>query len=201
MTQIACTHCDLLINTSPLEKGQQAVCPRCKQTLYLDDKSLTTSIALLYTALIVYIPAITLPFLSIETAGQVHSMSLITSITTISHGRSTLLAAVVFALVLLLPLIKLIGLLLVTSTLVKKKSPLFTRISLRYLIEALPWSMLEVYLIGVLITLVKLTSYASVSFLSGFYAFILLIILNAIISVQLPKQRLWQRVHVASRTP
>lgn len=195
MKQIACTHCDLLLNTTPLKTGERAVCPRCQQMLYLDNKSLLNSIALLITALIIYIPAITLPFLSIETGEQQHAMSLVSSISTIAHGKAMVLAGVVLFLVLLLPLLKLLGLLVISVALSQGKASILTRISTRYLLQLTPWSMLEVYLIAVLITLVKLTSYASVNFLSGFYIFVVLIILNAIISMRLPRQRLWQRIH------
>lgn len=194
MTEIACIHCDLLLNPKPLQSGEKAVCPRCHQVLYFDDKSLLHSIALLITALIVYLPAVSLPFLSMETAGQTHTMSLISSIATIAQGKTALLAAVVLMLVLLLPLVKLLGLLMITLPLSQGKAPKFTRLSTRYLLQLTPWSMLEVYLIGVLITLVKLTSYADIHFLGGFYAFVLLIILNAVISMRLPRQRLWQAI-------
>lgn len=195
MKPIACIHCDLLLNTTALKSGERAVCPRCQQMLYLDDKSLVSSIALLITALIIYIPAITLPFLSIETGGQQHAMSLVSSISTIAHGKAILLAAVVLFLVLLLPLLKLLGLLAICLPLSQGKVPSLTRIATRHLLHLTPWSMLEVYLIAVLISLVKLTSYATISFLSGFYIFVLLIILDAVISMRLPKQRLWQRIH------
>lgn len=198
MTKIACTHCDLLLNTEQLQAGERAICPRCHQTLYLDSKSLLNSMALLVTAMIIYLPAITLPFLNIETAGQTHQISLVESIVIIAQGKTVLLAVVVLFLVLLLPLLRLIGLLIITLLLSQGKAPLSARVSARYLMQLLPWGMLEVYLIGVLITLVKLTSYATVGFLSGFYAFVVLIILNAVINMRLPRQRLWQYIHQVS---
>lgn len=199
MAHIACLHCDLLVQTVDLQSGEHAVCPRCHQTLYLDQRSFNTSIALLLTALLIYFPAVLLPFLQMETAGQTRQVSLLTSVTTIAHSDMLLLSATVFALVLLFPLLKILGLLSIMLPLSRDKLPFFGVVPTRWLIGASPWSMVEVYLVGVLVTLVKLTGIASVDFSGGFYAFILLIVINAVISVRLPHKRIWQSIAALKR--
>ncbi len=194
MSKVACLHCDLLIDTIALSSGESAYCPRCQQVLYHDEKSLSLSVALLLTALIIYFPATLLPFLGMETAGQYHEITLFSSILEIAHGRTAFLALTVFMLVLSFPLIKFIGLLSILLPLLYGRLPFFGLGMTRFILRLMPWSMVEVYLIGVLVTLVKLSSMATISFLGGFYAFTLLIVINAAIGVILPKKRIWQTI-------
>lgn len=194
MRYIACLHCDLLVKSKPLSLGQQANCPRCHHVLYHDKKALSASLALLLTALILYLPAILLPFLNMQSAGQEQEISLLSSIAEIAAGSNIYLAITVFVLVMLLPLIKFFGGLLIVLPILLHKRPVLSVSFIRYILQLASWSMVEVYLIGVIVTLVKLTGIADIYFLSGFYAFALLIIVDALISVTLPKKRIWQNL-------
>lgn len=194
MNRIACLHCDLLLQTSTLTAGESAVCPRCGQTLYYDKRSLGSSLALLLTAIVLYFPAVLLPFLSLQAAGREQAVSLFSSITTVSGGDVFMLAVIVFALVMALPLIKFVGLLAVILPLSRQKLPPFSEETIRMILHFMPWGMAEVYLVGVLVTLTKLSDLATIGFLNGFYVFFLLIIVDTLISITLPKKRIWQTI-------
>ncbi len=194
MAKLACLHCDLLLNSVDVQRGQRAVCPRCKQVIYLDQQSFNTSLALLITALLLYFPAILSPFLQMEVSGQSQQVSLLSSITTIAAGDTLLLAVTVFMLVLVFPLIKFLGLLSIMLPLASQRLPFFGIGMTRFILQSAPWSMVEVYLVGVLVTLVKLSAMASIDFSVGFYTFIALILINAAISMVLPRKRIWQHI-------
>lgn len=194
MATLACLHCDLLIKHIDIRRGERAVCPRCKQIIYLDQQTFNTSLALLLTALLVYFPAVLLPFLSMEVGGQSHQVSLLSSMIIIADGDTVLLAITVFMLVLVFPLIKFFGLLTIMLPLSRNRLPFFGVTATRFILQSAPWSMVEVYLVGVLVTLVKLTSIATVNFSVGFYTFVALILLNAAISAIFPNKRIWQSI-------
>lgn len=194
MDKTACTHCDLLVNITTIEQGEKAICPRCHQLLYLDDKSFSSSLALLFTALLVYFPAVLLPFLNMKTSGKEQQISLLTSVTEIATGNTAFLALAIFLLVLTFPLINILGLLSIMVPLSKGKTPFFGIGMTRFIMKVAPWNMIEVYLVGVLVTLVKLSSLADIAFLQGFYAFVILIIINTLIALFLPRKRIWQRI-------
>ncbi|PID66383.1 MAG: hypothetical protein CR975_03215 [Gammaproteobacteria bacterium] len=201
MSYIACLHCDLLIKTRSLSLGEHADCPRCHQVLYHDKRNLSSSLALLIAALIIYFPAILLPFLNMQASGQEQEISLFSSLAEIAAGSSLYLAITVFVLVLFLPLLKFLGLLLIIIPLSRQRRPLLGVTVIRYILNLASWSMVEVYLIGVIVTLVKLTGIADIYFLNGFYAFALLIIVDALISLTLPKKRIWQGVSILNQQP
>lgn len=194
MKKIACLYCDLLVETKSINKGQAAICPRCKELLYHDKKSLSLSLSLLLTALILYLPSILLPFLQMQTTGQVQEISLWSSLFEIASGSSFLLAATVFILVLLLPLVKFLGLLLIILPLSTGRLPLVGIRATRLILSIARWSMAEVYLIGAIVSIVKLEAIADIGFLGGFYVFALLIIVDAMISFTLPTKRIWQNI-------
>lgn len=47
-----------------------------------------------------------------------------------------------------------------------------------------PWNMLEVYLVGVVVTLVKIMSMASVKFDTGFWAFVALMACSVLVNLR-----------------
>lgn len=195
---VACLHCDLLIHGQSLSHGQRAVCPRCQQVLYYEQRNITTSLALLVTALVLYLPAVLLPFLSMQAAGQVHQVSLWGSLAEITQGSSIYLAITVFMLVMFLPLVKFVGVLFILLSLKAERLPVLNVTIVRYILKLASWSMVEVYLIGVIVTLVKLSSIADIAFLSGFYVFLFLMLIDALISLTLPRKRIWQNIGLAS---
>lgn len=191
---IACIHCDLLINSVAVNNKEQAICPRCNHTLYSSPPCIHSNIAWVITGLLFYFPTILLPFLQLETSGQTQTISLLSSVFVIGHNEMILLAITVALLVIIFPLIKLLGLLSILIPLSKGQPPLLRINFTRWIINSAPWNMIEVYLVGVLVTLVKLTAIADVSFSVGFYTFVLFIIVNGIISFGLPKIRIWQTI-------
>lgn len=194
MTKLACLHCDLLIHHVDIQHGERAVCPRCQQVIYLDQQAFHTTLALLVTALLLYFPAILLPFLSMEVGGQTHQISLLSSIIIIAKGNAIVLAITVFMLVLAFPLIKFLGLLSIMLPLSRGRMPFFGVGTTRFILQSVPWSMTEVYLVGVLVTLVKISGLATVSFSMGFFTFIAVILVNAGLSLVLPRKRIWQTI-------
>lgn len=194
MTKLACLHCDLLVSHTNIQRGQSAVCPRCREVIYLDQQAFNTSLSLLLTALLFYFPAILLPFVQMEIGGRTHEISLLSSISTIAKGNSILLAGTVLMLVLVFPLIKFWGLLSIMLPISHGRLPFFGVGMTRFILRSAPWSMTDVYLIGVMVTMVKIAGMATVTFSLGFFCFVALIIINAALSVKLPRKRIWQSI-------
>ena len=67
---IACHECDLIHQREPINEGQKALCLRCGANLYAEKVNMVSrSLALNLSALILYLIAISLPFLGIEAKG------------------------------------------------------------------------------------------------------------------------------------
>ena len=192
---IACHDCDLLQYRRQLHDGETARCARCQAFLYKrKPDSINRALALTLTSLILFLLANSFPFLSMQVQGREQSISLLSAVWSLYEEQQWLLATCVGFLILLAPLLKLVGLLYLLLPLslgrALPRSPLTYRI-----VDLLtPWSMMEVYLIGTLVALVKLMELAHIVLGLSFWSFIGLIICETAVGITLDGVSLWQRL-------
>lgn len=192
---IACHECDLLQRKRALREGETARCVRCGAFLYQHRRhSLDRALALSLASLILFALANAFPFLSMEVQGRVQSITLPSAVVALYEEGQLLLAGCVGLMILLAPLLKILGLLYVLIPLQLHRplprSPLTYRV-----VELLaPWSMMEVYLIGVLVSLVKLAELAQIVLGVSFWSFIGLIVTETAAGVMLDHHALWHRM-------
>ena len=67
----------------------------------------------------------------------------------------------------------------------------------KWLNQTEPWNMVEVFLLGVLVSLLKLAKVADVHFGMGFWAFAALILCMAAAIASIDRDELWDRLEVA----
>ncbi len=188
---IACLHCDLLLRKKSLKSNQRAVCPRCGGLIYYSKNNIYTSLALSLAGIIIYIPTIVLPFLRLQVGNTLHEVNLLGSLVELTNGTGLYLALTVLVLVILLPMIKICGIFYIVISIISHRIPSMNINFTRYILQLASWGMIEVYLIGVIVTLIKLSSIAEITFLSGFYMFLFLMLIDSAISITLPRKRIW----------
>ncbi|MPV85223.1 paraquat-inducible protein A [Ostreibacterium oceani] len=196
---VVCLHCDLIAQGISLNPGEKACCPRCKQTLYHTSTPLNKSIALLIAAIVLFFPAITLPFLSLTLSGQQQQISLLGSTLAMLNSQNIALALTVGLLIVGLPLLRFVGLLFTILPLAYHRPPYFSVGLIRWIIRLSALGMIEVYLVATLVTLVKLATFANIQLAEGFYLFSVLVVINALISLALPEKRIWQHIRLQQR--
>jgi len=195
---VACHECDLLHHRRPLPKKGVAHCRRCGALLYRhhDERQLLEqSLALSLTALILYLLANLFPFLSIELNGIQHQISLLSGVVALLQGGMWALAGFAFGLILLVPLLRLLALLSLLWMVHQGQRQPFFRGLFRLLEQLRPWSMMEIYLLGALVTLVKISAVASVVLGLSFWAFIALILVSSWISARYDGEWLCQQLN------
>ena len=99
--------------------------------------------------------------------------------------------------VLLVPFFLVLGLAAVTAPLFIGRCPPYVSLLYRWLHKLRPWAMLEVFLLGVLVAVVKLGDLASISLDIGFYAFVLASLLMLAAWETLDPHEVWNRIDVA----
>jgi paraquat-inducible protein A len=189
---IACHDCDLLQQRRALRDGEVARCARCQAFLYRrKPRSLDRALALSLAALILFILANTFPFLSMQVQGREQFITLPSAVGSLLAGNQWLLAACVGFLILLAPLLKLLSLLYVLIPLrLGKRVPHSSRYY-RLARQIAPWNMVEVYLIGTLVALVKLAELATIVLGISFWSFVGLIICETAAGIALDGVALW----------
>ena len=189
---LICTECHEL-NKQEADTDEQ-LCTRCGALIHARrPNSLTRTWALLITAAILYIPANLLPIMTVSSLGQGdHSTIMSGVIQLVQHGMFPI-AAVVFIASILVPTFKLVGIGLLLFS-VQRHQPLSAqqRIVMYRFIEFIGrWSMLDIFVIAILVALVNFGRLASIEANLGAAAFASVVILTMLAAVTFDPRLIW----------
>jgi paraquat-inducible protein A len=195
MRLIACHDCDLLYHQPPLKEGQKLRCPRCGAVLCQHRRnSMERSLTLALAALILFVLANAYPLLSLNLQGRGQDALLITGVWELYRQDMIELAALVLCVSILLPLLKILSLLYVLVPLRFHGRAWRLPMVMRIVDRLHPWAMMEVYMLGVLVAIVKLASLASIVPGIALYAFAALIVVMAATDASLEPHDLWEQL-------
>ena len=190
---IACLECDLLQRRAWLESGEQARCPACDALLYerkgnADEYTMALSVA----GLLLFVVANTQSFITLRLEGREQTSTILSSAFELFDARFFMLGALVLLMIFIAPLALNLGLIYLLLPL-RLGLPAQSRV-LQSIERLRPFAMLEVFLLGVLVALVKLKELASIGLEPGFWALVALIVVSAAASISLDTHQLWDRL-------
>ena len=191
----ACEECDLLVPATALAVGETSSCPRCGHTLsaHLPQQE-RRPIAYGFAALIMFVLSNAFTFMSFSAKGVGQEMTFLQCITTLVDQGYLFLGAVLSLTLIGLPLVYIGSIMLVLWRLDKDLHSNALRSLGRLLCRIKPWLMVDVFLIGVLISLVKLMGMADVKMGLSFWAFVGYTVLLIKMISSLDRMWLWQRL-------
>jgi paraquat-inducible protein A len=191
----ACPECDLLLNSATPKPGDKAHCPRCGFLLQRPHKhSVERTLALSIAGLVLMIPAYLLPMIGIQIFGNSVDGNLWSGISALFKEDMWAVAILVLLSSALLPIVNMSLAFLISFHLFIDKQNKHLIKWMRWLQHLNEWAMLEVYALGVIVACVKLAGMAELRFGLGLYAFVGLIIINAMLSNELDTYLFWQRI-------
>ena len=158
---VICTYCDVIHERVDLATRKTARCVSCDRPLYHSNTDLGAMLAITITAAVAFGVANTFPLMTLATNGQQTEATLWRAIMA-SYVQDLPAVAVALALTLIVaPLLEL-GLLLwvLVPLAFGTRVPGF-RSSMRLMRILRPWRMVEVFLLGVAVAVVKLSGLAS----------------------------------------
>ena len=188
---IQCSLCGLLNRTTARE---QPVCSRCATALEArKPDSLTRTWAYLLAAAILYFPANLYPVLHTQTIAGSEADTILQGVALLWRSRSWLLAGLVFFASIMVPLIKLLALtLLLLSVHRRSASHLLERARLFRLLEWIGrWSMLDIFVVAILVALVHLRALATIEAGPGAVAFGAVVVLTMLAAQSFDPRLLW----------
>ncbi|QAY84323.1 paraquat-inducible protein A [Pseudomonas arsenicoxydans] len=189
---LICTECHELNKLQ--EDADEQSCTRCGALVHARrPNSLVRTWALLITAAILYIPANVLPIMTVSSLGQGDPSTIMSGvIQLVQHGMIPI-AAVVFIASILVPTFKLVGIALLLFS-VQRHQPLSARqrIWMYRFIEFIGrWSMLDIFVIAILVAVVNFGRLASVEANLGAIAFASVVILTMLAAVTFDPRLIW----------
>ena len=191
---IACHECDMIHRVKPLPKKGVATCIRCGSILYRNKpNSLERTLALSLAGLVLFMLANSFPFLALKMEAQVHQTNLITGIRVLYAQGLQPLAVLVFITTILAPLVQLLGLFYLLLPLRHDRMPPKFAPIFRLVRGLQPWSMMEVFMLGILVSVVKLAKMAQIVPGIAIFSFFGLILVLAAATVSLDPHDIWHR--------
>jgi len=195
---IACHDCDLLYELPPLQEGSVAKCSRCGAVLQRHKRdSLNRTLAWTIAGLILFVVANAFPFLDLKKGDLIRQTTLITGVMELYQQGMRSVAVVVFLTSILFPAVQLAGLLYLLLPLKVKLLPWWKPASVfRFIQRIHPWAMMEVFMIGILVSMVKLGKLAKVVPGISIYSFAILIFVLAAAASSLDPHLIWDRLEI-----
>ncbi|RUO65770.1 paraquat-inducible protein A [Pseudidiomarina planktonica] len=167
-----CSECDLVVALPPLPAGTQASCPRCQHTLARRQRQPVQRVtAWALAALMMLAVALYFDFVSFSTRGIGETISLTDTVLAMLGRGEAWLAIVLTLTMVVLPGCYLIGLIYLHLTVVLGGKWPAQQLMLKWVSLVQPWLMADVFLIGALVSLVKVSSLAEIEFEVGFWAY------------------------------
>jgi paraquat-inducible protein A len=198
---IVCHACDLAHRLDSLAANARVRCVRCRAELYrTNDRSPDTAIALAATALALFILANVYPLVAMTVNGTTQMTTLIGAARAFYEQGYGALALLVGFTAVVVPLIQILTLLYVLVPLrlgrvVRGQNSMF-----RMLTALRPWGLTEVFMLGAVVALVKLSAQAEVSPRVSLLAYGLLMLSIAAFTSATPTEQYWRWIK-ARRDP
>lgn len=197
----ACHCCGLVHRVPHLGQGEDARCVRCLSVVDAADRSGEQSaarcLAAAIGALLLYFPAILLPILKINKLGHHHEASLLGGTIDLLREGNWFVGGIVFAFSIVIPLIKILALIeLSWISLMGRAHRAWTYHAVEW---AGRWSMMDVLLLALLVTLIKLGDLVQFSFGPAVMAFVLCVVMNLVASTMFDPHAIWDEGATSSR--
>lgn len=188
-----CLRCGMVQRVPPVPNAHEARCVRCGAVVYRagssDAGAYCAAVAL--AALVLYPLGIMLPVLRLEQLGHVHETSIWAGgISLLTHGQ-VLVGLVVVLCSIVIPLLKLAGLLVLTARWPALRRHHQARLY-RWIELAGRWGMIDVLLVALLVAAIKLGDLVEVTPGPGLLAFTACVLLSLLASVIFDPHAIWE---------
>jgi paraquat-inducible protein A len=185
--------CHTCGKVSPVALGS---CPRCGSRLHLrKPESITRTVALMLAAAALYIPANVLPMMRMVELGVATDNTIIGGIIYFWKGGAYPIALVILTASIIIPLLKIVALSWLCLAASGKLHPSPAVLGRIYWLTELfgRWSMVDIFVVGILVALVQLGNYMTVTPGPGALAFAGVVVLTMFAAMSFDPRLLWDR--------
>jgi paraquat-inducible protein A len=190
---LGCERCDQVVRADEADlHGLE--CPRCAAPLHhRKPDSLNRSWALALAAAILYIPANLLPIMTVTSLGKGTPDTIVSGVIELLHAGMWPIALLVFVASITVPVLKLVGLVYLLISVHRRSTwRLRDRTLLYRIVEGVGrWSMVDVFMIGILAALVALGNLATIAPGPGAIAFCAVVIITILAAMAFDPRLMW----------
>lgn len=193
LPSMACPECDLLMAMPTAGGDHVALCPRCGAHLLRHHQNgLETILALACAALVLLVVANAFPVVGLNIQGQRIDTTVSGAAMALWRNDMPAVALLVLVTTILTPFLEMAAVVWLTLPLLRgRRPPGFARV-LHGLRAAHPWAMVEVFILGILVALVKLAHLAEILPGPALFCFGALMLLLTGIGTLIEPDDLWR---------
>ncbi|MCQ4235811.1 paraquat-inducible protein A [Pseudomonas stutzeri] len=197
---MVCHECHQLNRHQPAHARQH--CTRCGACVHMRrPNSIVRTWALLLSAALLYLPANLLPIMTVRMLGNGTPDTIMSGVVTLARHGMYSIAAVVFVASILVPTFKLIGIAMLLIS-VQRHHPMSPRQRLlvfRFIEWIGRWSMLDIFVIAILVAIVNFGSLASVEAGTGAVAFASVVVLTMLAAITFDPRLIWDNTESGNK--
>ncbi len=194
---ISCHACHQLSRIPAVLTNRDAICPRCEAHIHVrKPNSISRTWALLIAAYILYVPANLLPVMTVISFGKGEADTILSGVEALIHAGMWPIALLVFFASIIVPVTKLLSLTyLLLSVHYKSQWRPRERTVLYRIIEVIGrWSMIDIFMISILIALVKLEAVATIEPGMGAISFAAVVIITMFAAMGFDPRFIWDNM-------
>lgn len=195
MKTIICRHCDMVSKIPFISRKHVAKCSRCNSTVYKNTKfNPPAMLALCFTALFICYPAFILPLISLHMLKITEGTALIDGPLMFLHS-DPIVAITVFFCAVVAPVLLLLSIAYSSLCIMINHYPIYLPKVFKLTRALIHWSMLDVYMLSILVSISKLLHYADLYVGIGFYFFVALLLVDMTIIANYSNDYYWKLFH------
>jgi paraquat-inducible protein A len=195
---IVCHECDLVCADVPVATGEAASCPRCRAILYRNGTaSVDVALALAITSVILLLLLNSFPLLSLKVQQVTRDTTLFHAALAMWDDGMHILSLLVIITTMLAPALQISVAVYLLYVIRFGDARLALGAPLRALQTLRPWSMVEIFMLGLLVSLVKLQHMADIVIGPALWSCASLIFFTAALTSVLTPRNIWLWAHAA----
>jgi paraquat-inducible protein A len=192
---LVCNQCDLVQHEAILQSGEKARCARCENVLYrCQPNGFRLSLVFAITSLVLFLISNSFPIVTISSQGLINSTTLLGAVAQLIEDGISSIAVLVLITTFLMPLLEIAILIYLLLPLHFGRIPPGLSFGFRLICLVKPWAMIEVFMIGLIVTITKLNALASVTPDIALISFLLLMIAITVAVSNFDVHAFWHQV-------
>lgn len=199
MYTVACPSCDLVHDLSGLADGDTATCTRCGHFLTRYKVDLQERLQVFSLSALIFLAlACSYPFMQFSRSGLASEMTLPQTAIALWNNGMPVLAFMVAGFIILIPAAVLVCTLVMATSLKNNRRAAWLSGLGHLLFTLQAWSMVEVFLVGVLVSLVKIAKMATIVLGISFWAYAAFAIMFTVTLTNLDRFQCWRHIEALS---
>jgi paraquat-inducible protein A len=200
--EVECPHCALVQFVDETHRSEMTLCCRCRSRLeHCAGTSVDAALAAAMGALLLIIPAWTLPFLTTSAFGATRTSFMPTSVSIMIRERQPALAVIVCLFIFVFPAARAISLTTVLLLLRLGKRPPWLARVFRLANALQTWAMLDVFLLGFMVAYLRLRMSIPVTMEPAAFCFMGAVMCAVVARASLDKAHVWRMIGAERRIP